>query len=346
MSRCYIIAEAGVNHNGDAGLAVELLRKARLSGADAVKFQSFKAEKLVRAGTRTAAYQRANTGEVDQFAMLRKLELSENAWRVLLQEARALRGIELLSSPFDEESARILIESGMKRIKVPSGELTNHPFLEFLATQDLPLLLSTGMATLAEVKEAVGVVCATRERLGLLRPLAEMLTVLHCTSNYPTALEDVNLRAMVTLREALGLPAGYSDHTDGDVVALAAVAMGAVVVEKHFTLDRTLPGPDHKASLEPEAFGTMVARIRAVERALGDGTKTPCASEEAVRDLVRRSAVAARDLPVGHRLAMADMVFLRPGLGISPRDAKQLAGKELIRAKTAGEVLAWMDFAP
>lgn len=344
MNHCYIIAEAGVNHNGDVGLAVELLKKARLCGADAVKFQSFKTEKLVRQRTRTAEYQRVNTGEADQFAMLKKLELSETAWMALRQESQALAGIELLSSPFDEESARILIESGMKRIKVPSGEITNHPFLEFLAMQDLPLILSTGMATLEEVKEAVGVVCTVRQQLGLLRPLAEIVTVLHCTSNYPTELEDVNLRAMVTLRESLSLPTGYSDHTDGDTVALAAVAMGAVVVEKHFTLDRSLPGPDHKASLEPEAFGAMVARIREVERALGDGIKMPRASEEAVRDLVRRSAVVARNLPSAHQMAMSDIVFLRPGFGISPRDAKQLVGRVLSRPKMAGEVLSWTDF--
>lgn len=341
----FIIAEAGVNHNGSTETACELVRIAAQSGADAVKFQTFSAVSLVRAGTRTAAYQSRNTGEADQFELLRKLELSQEAHHAIV-EACEKHGIEFMSTPFDEASADFLLTLGMRRIKIPSGEITNLPLLRFLAAKDRPLILSTGMSTLSEVLTAVDTIRLGRDRAGL-SPLPDgFLTVLHCTSNYPAAPADVHLRAMATINSACGLPIGYSDHTEGIAVSLAAVALGATVIEKHFTLERTLPGPDHAASLEPGQLTELVRGIRAVEAALGQPEKAPSAAELPVRSLVRRSIVSARDIAKGATLQRADLVLLRPGTGIEPCHLDALPGRRSIRMIAAGTTLQWNDLEP
>ena len=339
---CFIIAEAGVNHNGSQDLALQLVEAAASAGADAVKFQTFKAERLARPGAAKAAYQRAHTGAGDQFSMLRQLELTEPVYATLHRRCGEL-GIEFMSTPFDRQSAEFLIGLGMRRIKIPSGELTNLPFLEFLAGTGHPLILSTGMGSLEEVREAVQTIQPVCEQRGLTGPLAESLTLLHCTSNYPAALEDVNLRAMQTLRREFGLPVGYSDHTDGTLIAVAAVAMGAEVLEKHFTLDRKLPGPDHPASLEPAGLSEMVAKVRALERGLGDGEKSPRPSEIPIRDLVRRSVTLKRALKANERISIDDLELLRPGDGVPPKDLERLVGKCVRSDLPAGTTLRWTD---
>ncbi len=339
-----IIAEAGVNHNGDEALALALVDRAADCGADIVKFQTFKADKLVRKGAAKAEYQQRTTGGGDQHSMLRSLELSDELHRKLLERCAA-RGIEFMSTAFDEDSADFLVGLGMGRLKIPSGELTNHPFLAHLAAKNLPIILSTGMSTLDEVREATAVIAAERARRGFSAPLGEMLTILHCTSNYPTRLEDVNLRVIPMLIEALGLPVGYSDHTEGILIPVAAVAAGAVVIEKHFTLDRGLPGPDHTASIEPGELAEMVDRVRQVERALGVADKQPMASEIPVRDLVRRSVTLIRPLAAGATLSREDLALLRPGDGIPPRDLERVIGRRVAHALAEGTTLQWSDLA-
>lgn len=340
--KTFVIAEAGVNHNGSDALALQLVETAARCGADAVKFQTFSADKLVRPGAEKAEYQKRQTGEGDQYAMLKALEMSPELHRRLYARCSEL-GIEFMSTPFDEDAADFLLQLGMRRIKVPSGEITNTPFLEFLAAKDVPLIVSTGMASLEEIEEAVRVIAATRERLGLAAPLAEVVTILHCTSNYPAAFGDVNLRAMDTIARATGLPVGYSDHTLGLAVSTAAVALGARVIEKHFTLDRQLPGPDHAASLEPGELAALVGQIRAVEQALGSAAKQPTDSELPVRALVRRSVTAVRAIAEGAVVQAADLALQRPGTGIPPREAQQVPGKRARRAIPAGTTLQWSD---
>lgn len=342
--RCLVVAEAGVNHNGDEELALRLVDVAAQCGADAVKFQTFTAERLAARGAAKAAYQVARTGPGDQFEMLKRLELPARAYARL--HARAVeRGIEFLSTPFDETAADMLIEIGMKRIKVPSGEITNLPLLRYLAAKNVPMLLSTGMATLEEIDEAVEAVRHTRAELGYNEPLAERLTLLHCTSSYPARPVDVNMRAMQALRGRFGLPVGYSDHTEGTLAAIVAVALGAVVLEKHFTLDRSLPGPDHGASLEPRELASMIEQIRAVEKLLGSEEKKPCAAELAVRDVVRRSVTLARSVPAGAKIRREDLVLLRPGTGIAPKELDAVVGKRAARDLAAGTTLQWTDLA-
>jgi N,N'-diacetyllegionaminate synthase len=336
----FVIAEAGVNHNGSEAFALELVAVAAASGADAVKFQTFQADSLVSPGTRTAEYQRLQTGDVDQHAMLRALEMSPEMHLRLAHRCEEL-GIEFMSTPFDAVAADFLVDLGVRRIKVPSGELTNDPFLEYLAGKKLPLIVSTGMASLAEVQHAVEVIARTRRQPAA--PLSESVTLLHCTSNYPAALSDVNLRAMQTMANATGLPVGYSDHTLGILVPAAAVALGAVVIEKHFTLDRTLPGPDHRASLMPDELRDMVRQIREIECALGASCKEPTASELPVRDLVRRSVTAVRPLRRGDMLRTEDLALLRPGSGIPPRDLERVLGRICKRDLPAGTTLQWAD---
>lgn len=338
--RCFIIAEAGVNHNGQLDLALQLVDAAAAAGADAVKFQTFQTDNVVVRGTEKAEYQKVHTGAGDQYDMIRALELSAADHEALAERCRQ-RGIEFMSTPFDEWATGLLLRLGMKRIKIASGELTNQPFLEMLARQDRPLILSTGMATLAEVERSVGWLQACRPGV----PAAQWLTVLHCTSNYPAVPADVNLRAMQTMASALGTPVGYSDHTLGIEVSLAAVALGATMIEKHFTLDRNLPGPDHQASLDPLQLQSLVAGIRAVEASLGDGVKAPASNELPVRALVRRSAFLRQALPAGHALVPADLAFLRPGTGIGPEHARILYGHRTARELPAGHLLAWEDLA-
>jgi N-acetylneuraminate synthase len=343
-TRCFVIAEAGVNHNGSEELAVRLVEAAAASGADAVKFQSFSADKLVTPEARSAAYQRANTGATDQHSLLKKLELPRESFQRLKARSDSL-GIEFMSTPFDADAARMLVKLGIKRLKVPSGEITNLPFLEFVAGFDVPLIVSTGMADLGEVAQAVEAISAARARLRIMGSLAERLTLLHCTSNYPARVEDVNLRAMATLRDRFELPVGYSDHTDGTAIAVAAVALGAVAIEKHFTLDRNLAGPDHKASLEPRSLLRMIQEIRLVEAGLGDGVKSPRPDELPVRELVRRSVTLSRARKAGERIDADDLALLRPGSGIAPKDLARVVGKRAARDLHAGATLAWEDLS-
>ncbi len=339
----FVIAEAGVNHNGSADLALRLVDVAANCGADAIKFQTFTADKLVRRGAAKADYQQAATGHGDQHSMLTALELSPAMHRALFERC-ALRGIEFMSTPFDEDAANFLLSLGMMRIKIPSGEITNHPFLRQLARKDVPLILSTGMATLAEIQDATEVIRVEREAAGLLHPLAQMLTVLHCTSNYPAAFSDVNLRAMRTIADAIQLPVGYSDHTLGISVSAAAVALGATVIEKHFTLDKSMSGPDHKASLEPDELKAMIAQIRLVEQSLGDFRKEPTAAELPVRELVRRSVTSSRDLVAGQSIQSCDVCLLRPGTGIAPSELDNVIGRVLKKPVSVGTTLHWTDF--
>ena len=335
---CFIIAEAGVNHNGRLDLALQLIDAAAVAGADAVKFQTFQADNVVVRGTAKAQYQRTHTGAGDQYDMIRALELGEAEHEAMAQHC-CERGIEFMSTPFDTWATDLLLALGMQRIKVASGELTNRPFIEMLAQRGKPLILSTGMATLAEVERSMR--WLREARPGVTD--GDWLTVLHCTSNYPAAPADVNLRAMQTLGRVLGTPVGYSDHTLGIEVSLAAVALGATVIEKHFTLDRILAGPDHQASLDPVQLKALVAGVRAVESALGDGAKAPSASELPVRDLVRRSAFLSRALPAGAALCAEDLAFLRPGTGIGPEHVRELIGRHAARALEPGRMLAWED---
>ncbi len=340
--KTFIIAEAGVNHNGSDDLALKLVDTAARCGADAVKFQTFTAEKLVRPGAEKAEYQKRETGGGDQFDMLKKLEMSELLHRKLIQRCTELN-IEFMSTPFDEAAADFLIELGMKRIKVPSGEITNHPFLAYLAAKNVPLIISTGMATLLEVQEAVEVVRSERSRLGLRGEMRDWVTILHCTSNYPASVDDVNLRSMLTILSATELHVGYSDHTAGVAVSVAAVALGATVIEKHFTMDRGLPGPDHKASLEADELAVMIQHIRNVERALGSENKEPTPNELPVRMLVRRSVTTVRAVLKGQPLTRDNVSLLRPGTGIAPKDLSAAIGKAVVRVIHAGKTLTWDD---
>ena len=341
---CLVIAEAGVNHNGCLDLAHQLVDVAAEAGADVVKFQTFKAEQLASARAPKAAYQVDQTGGGDQLTMLRQLELPIAAFAELAAHCSE-RGIGFLSTPFDIASAEALIAIGMGQLKVPSGELTNAPLLRGLAATGLPLIVSTGMATLEEVEQAIDWIAAARAAAGHCAALAEMLTLLHCTSNYPTPLVDVNLRAMQTLAARFALPVGYSDHTAGTAVAPLAVALGARVIEKHFTTDRNLPGPDHQASLEPDELAQLVQQVRAAETALGSPVKGPVAAELEVRVAARRSVTLARDLPAGAVLSAADLSLQRPGHGIAPVELEQVLGRRLKAAAAAGQTLQWADLA-
>jgi N,N'-diacetyllegionaminate synthase len=334
----FFIAEAGVNHNGDADRALAMVDAAHAAGADAIKFQTFTAEKLVSPLAEKADYQKRETGAGNQHDMLKSLEMSHDLHRALFDRCVAL-GIEFMSTPFDEDAAVFLLGLGMKHIKVPSGELINHPFLKFLARRDAPMILSTGMATMAEIVEAVAVIRAVRAEGGL----AEQLTILHCTSNYPAAFEDVNLRAMASIAAETGVPIGYSDHTLGMAVSTAAVALGAVVIEKHFTLDRTLPGPDHRASLEVAEMTALIAQIRGVEAALGSPVKAPTEAELPVRAVARRSVCVRADLPPGHMITAADLILLRPASGIAPKHLDAVPGRVLRGDVIAGTPLSWDD---
>lgn len=340
MNPCFIIAEAGVNHNGSEEAAIKLIDVAASAGADAVKFQTFKAEKLVTRSAKKASYQIAQTGDGEQFAMLKALELSE-ATHERLAAYCDQKGIEFLSTAFDEASADFLVELGCRRLKIPSGELTNAPFVRYLAGKGLPLVLSTGMANMQEVAQAVGWVAEGRERAGHVEPLEAMLTLMHCTSNYPAPLSDVNLRAMLTLGEQFGLPVGYSDHTRGTSVAPIARALGAVVYEKHFTLDRSLPGPDHAASLEPDELRQMVQAVREVDLILGNGIKAPSLPELEVRVAARRSVTLACNVEAGVPLTAKHLCLMRPGNGIPPVNLEQVLGRCLTRPLLAGETLQW-----
>jgi N,N'-diacetyllegionaminate synthase len=328
----FIIAEAGVNHNGDLHLAERLVDAAAEAGADAVKFQSFTAADLVTEITEKAAYQKIGSGgETTQREMLRGLELTGDDL-LHLSRAAADRGLIFLSSPFDERAVDELERAGVPAYKIASGELTNHPLLTAIARKGKPALLSTGMANLGEIEESVQVLTENG--------LSEIV-ILHCVTRYPAPLAEVNFRVIETLRAAFGLPVGYSDHTAGIIAPAIAIAMGACLIEKHLTLDRNLPGPDHRMSLEPHEFGEMVKTIRDVESGLGSGVKEILGEEADLRKLVRRSIVAARTIPVGALIDSAMLTTKRPGTGIPPKYIESLLGRKTRRKIEQDTLLSW-----
>lgn len=353
--RTFVIAEAGVNHNGVLELALQLVDVAAEAGADAVKFQTFKAGHLVTAHATKAEYQVANTQETgSQLEMLARLELSLVGHEALLARCRE-RGIRFMSTAFDAQSLAFLATLDMPAIKVPSGDITCGPLLLQAARLRMPLIVSTGMSTLADIEQALGAIAfgLTEDRAPSgradfevaygseegQRALAQHVTLLHCVTQYPAPPEAINLRAMDTLAAAFGLPVGYSDHTLGIEVSVAAVARGAAVIEKHFTLDRTLPGPDHAASLEPGELKQLVASIRNVERALGSTIKKPVAQELGNRPIARRSVVAARPIRRGEPLTAEALTVKRPGTGISPMDYWSLLGRPASRDYAADDLI-------
>ncbi len=338
--RTFVIAEAGVNHNGDPKMAIALADAALAAGADAVKFQTFRAEDVVSASAPTADYQRTNTGATSQFEMIKALELDEEGHRAVARYCERI-GIEFFSTPFSPQAVDLLTGLGVRRLKLPSGEITNRPLLQKAAGTGLPLLLSTGMSTLDEVRTAVGWI--EQVWASGKRPSAPpALVVLHCTSAYPAPADALNLRAIRALADAFPeLPVGYSDHSQGIEAALAAVALGARVIEKHLTLDKSLPGPDHRASADPAEFAALVAALRRVEPMLGDGIKRPHPVEENTRDVARRSVVSTRALPAGHVLTQDDLALRRPGTGIAPDRIESLAGRRLREAVAADVPLQW-----
>jgi len=343
--RIYIIAEAGVNHNGSMDMARQLIDAAAAARVDAVKFQTFRAEALVSESAPKAEYQKAVTNAKEsQLEMLRKLELDETAHRDLANYCR-LRGMQFLSTPFDEESVEMLAERiNVPLLKIPSGEITNGPLLVKAAQTKKPIILSTGMSTLSEIRTALGVLAfgyTRRDELPSLagfrnayqsktgqRALKTNITLLHCTTEYPAPLIDVNLRAMETMRETFGLPVGLSDHTQGIAISIAAAALGASVIEKHFTLDRNLQGPDHKASIEPDELRRMVQSVREVEVALGSEKKGPVQGELKNLAIARRSLVAIQDISQGEVFTINNLGCKRPGTGTSPLQYWYMLGKK------------------
>jgi N-acetylneuraminate synthase/N,N'-diacetyllegionaminate synthase len=336
-NHAFIIAEAGVNHNGDVDLAHRLIDAAADAGADAVKFQTFRAEGLATPEAPKAEYQYRTTGtEGNQLDMLRRLELSEECYPALMDHCRR-RGILFMSTPHDWEAIEILDRCQVSAFKVGSGDLTNLPFLRRLAQKGRPIILSTGMGNLAEVEEAVEAIRSQGNH---------RLILLHCVTSYPAREEDCNLRAMLTLQQAFGVPVGFSDHTTGTETALAAVALGARIIEKHFTLDRSLPGPDHEASLEPEELGKLVRGIRLVEQALGDGLKRPKKAELVIMRAARKSIVAAKDIPAGTTITEDMLTTKRPGSGILPRYWNDIIGCRARVAIPGNSLLQWDQLGP
>ncbi len=317
-----------MNHNGEISVARDLIDAAAGAGADIVKFQTFSADRLVTLNASKASYQARNSSvEEGQHAMLRRLELSRAMHVELIDHCRS-RSIEFFSTGFDENSVDLLVELGISRIKIPSGEITNLPYLRHVGRLGKPLIMSTGMSSLGEIEEAIDIL----EVAGTHR---DQMTVLHCNTEYPTPMTDVNLRAMCTLRDSFGVKVGYSDHTLGIEVPIAAVALGASVIEKHFTIDRNMAGPDHSASLEPHELSAMVKAIRNIEQALGDGIKRPTKSESANKPIARKSLVAARAIKAGEQFSPGNLAIKRPGTGISPMRWDEVIGRKAPR-----------DFAP
>lgn len=329
---CFIIAEAGVNHNGNVNLAKKLIDVAREARVDAVKFQAFKAEELVTKSAEKAEYQKKTTGTSEtQYEMLKRLELSEEAYFELKSYADE-QGIVFLSTPFNKESVDLLARLGVLAFKVGSGEITNFPLLKYIARRKKPIILSTGMTTLKEVEEAIKVI----QEEGM-----EDVILLHCVSCYPARIEDMNLKAIETLRSAFKLPVGLSDHSIGVTVPMAAVALGACVIEKHFTLDKNMPGPDHKASLEPDELEQMVKAVRDVEKALGNGIKKPTPEEEENKKAGRRSIVAKVDIPEGAVITEEMLDIKRPGTGLEAKYLGQVIRKAAKAAIKRDELIMW-----
>lgn len=332
MKKVFIIAEAGVNHNGDIEVAKRLIDEAAKAKVDAIKFQSFKAAHLVTPTARKADYQEVNTMEQEsQYEMLKKLELSKEMHMELITYCKE-KDILFLSTPFDIESIHLLNQLGMDIFKIPSGEITNLPYLKEIGKLKKQVILSTGMSNLEEIQSAIQV---------LKEEGTQDITVLHCNTEYPTPMRDVNLRAMVKIKEALNIKVGYSDHTLGIEVSIAAVAMGAGVIEKHFTLDKNMRGPDHKASLEPLELQQMVKCIRNIECALGSSQKVPSPSEMKNIEIARKSIVAKRNIKKGEIYTEENLTTKRPGSGISPMKWNEIIGKEALKDYKENELIEW-----
>ena len=357
MSSVFVIAEAGVNHNGSLDTAKQLVEAAKSAGADAVKFQTFKAKNLVCQNADKAEYQKKYTDNGEsQFEMLRRLELSKSDHEQLISHCLG-QGIQFLSSPFDHQSLSLLTKDfGLEAIKLGSGEITNAPLLLEIAATGCSLILSTGMSGLDEVKQALGVLAfgyldlEVEPNESLFEEafdsfagkmfLKSKITLLHCTTEYPAPYQDINLKAMDTLKDTFNIPVGYSDHSEGLAISLAAVARGACVIEKHFTLDKNLPGPDHKASLEPTEFQQLVSGIRQIEAALGNGEKRIMPSELTNRDVVRKSLVAAKPIKKGDFFSQDNLTIKRPGNGVQPIHYWNWLGREAMRDYKADEVIS------
>ena len=323
--KTFIIAEAGVNHNGSVTIAKKLIDAAIKTGADAIKFQSFIADKIVRRDAPKAEYQKRWTGqEESQYGMLKRLELSRDAHKTLIEYCKSKK-IEFLSSPFDLDSIELLHKLGIRRFKIPSGEITNLPYLRRIGSLHAQVILSTGMAYIGEVEQALNALVSSGTE-------KDDIIILHCNTEYPTRMEDVNLRAMVTMRDVFKVKVGYSDHTTGIEIPIAAVALGASAIEKHFTLDKKMEGPDHKASLDPVEFQNMVRAIRNIEKALGSSAKKPSRSEIKNRKIVRKSIVALRNIRKGERFTEKNVGTKRPGNGTSPMEWDKVIGKKAKRS--------------
>ena len=334
-SKVFIIAEAGVNHNGSLDLAYQLIDVAKDAGADAVKFQTFKAENVVSELADKAEYQKKTTGsDKSQLEMIKELEISFNDF-IKLKKYCDKKGIMFLSTPFDHQSIDFLHDL-VDIYKIPSGEIINYPYLKHIAAKNKPIIMSTGMANLREVEEAINTIRTVNSKA--------KISLLHCTTNYPTPYEEVNLKAMLTLAAVFKLPVGYSDHTLGIEISVAAVAMGAKIIEKHFTLDKKLPGPDHKASLELGELKEMVKAIRNIEIALGDGIKKPNKSEIEIMKVVRKSLMATRDIRAGEIIKESDIAIKRPGTGILPKFKEIVIGMKLINDIRQDEPFRWENF--
>lgn len=330
----YIIAEAGVNHNGDVNIALQMIEEAKRCGCDCVKFQTFLTENLVTKSAKKAEYQIKNTeNDKSQFEMLKSLELSYNDFQMLKGYCDEV-GIEFMSTPFDLASVDLLEKLGVTAYKISSGDITNKQLLEYAASKKKQMIISTGMCTIDEVQEAVQWIEDTGNR---------QITLLHCTSNYPTPYKEVNMMAMLTLGQEFLYDIGYSDHTQGIIMPVMAAAMGAKVIEKHFTIDKNMEGPDHKASLDVNELKDMVTSIRNVEAAMGDGVKRPTESELNTRDVARKSIVLQHAMKKGECLSAGDLVVKRPGIGIEPKYIGQLIGRRLIRDIEQDELIKFED---
>jgi len=330
-SKCYIIAEAGVNHNGDIDIAKELILEASKIGADAIKFQTFFAEDLLLENTSKAMYQKRNENDMEtQYEMIKKLELTHEDFIDLYKYSQK-KNITFLSSPFDIKSIDFLDSIGISAFKIASGELTNSPLIENISSKKKPIILSTGMSNLGEIRDSISTINKNTEDIILL----------HCISSYPTKYEDVNLKAINTLKFEFNLPVGYSDHTIGIAVPIAAVALGACVIEKHFTINKKYESPDHKISLEPEEFRNMIEGIRIVELALGDGMIIPTIEEESMKKIVRKSIVSKYDLPIGTVITKELIDTKRPGTGIEPKYIQDVLGRKTIKKIKKNQLLSW-----
>jgi N,N'-diacetyllegionaminate synthase len=334
--KCFIIAEAGVNHNGNIKKAKKLIDVAVKSDVDAIKFQTFKTDSVVTKSAEKAAYQKASTGSTEtQYDMIKKLELSSEDF-IQLAEYAQKREILFLSTPFDFESVDLLDEIGVPAYKIPSGEITNFPLLKYIAQKQKPVILSTGMSTLAEIECAINII---RKNQG------DKIILLHCVTDYPANITEINLKAMNTLRCSFQLPVGYSDHTLGISASIAAVALGACVIEKHFTLSKNLPGPDHKASLEPKDLEILVKTIRDIELALGDGIKKPTPSEEEIKMVARRSIVAKKEIPKDAVITEEMLTLKRPATGLPPDYLNIILGRTTKRIIKKDELVSFNDLS-